>query len=99
MTTIKDKSQKMKKQTIIKKLISLGFDSDIARSTGEDLNFDEEDDSEALDKTIQKALRNYSRKFQGSTLKNKVLVYCMQKGFLHEDISNKLEEMEWRDDS
>lgn len=98
MTTIKDKSQVMKKQTIIKKLISLGFDSDIARNTGEYLDFESEDDSAALDKTIQKAIRSYSRKLKGQQLKNKVLVYCMQKGFVHEEITNKLNEMEWRDE-
>lgn len=98
MTTIKDKSHAMKKQTIVKKLISLGFDSDIARNTGEHLDFESEDDSGALDKTIQKAIRSYSRKLKGQQLKNKVLVYCMQKGFVHEDITNKLNEMEWRDE-
>lgn len=98
MATIKDKSRKMKKQTIVQKLISLGFDSDIARSTSERLNFEEEDDSEALNKTIAKAIRTYSRKLSGQPLKNKVLVYCMQKGFLHEDIMNHLNEMEWRDE-
>ena len=98
MTTIKDKSRKMKKQTIVQKLISLGFDSDIARSTSERLNFEEEDDSEALNKTIAKAIRSNSRKLSGQPLKNKVLVYCMQKGFLHEDIINRLNEMEWRDE-
>lgn len=98
MATIKDKSRKMKKQTIVQKLISLGFDSDIARSTSERLNFEEEDDSEALNKTIAKAIRSNSRKLSGQPLKNKVLVYCMQKGFLHEDIMNHLNEMEWRDE-
>lgn len=98
MATIKDKSRKMKKQTIVQKLISLGFDSDIARSTSERLNFEEEDDSEALNKTIAKAIRSNSRKLSGQPLKNKVLVYCMQKGFLHEDIINRLNEMEWRDE-
>ena len=98
MATIKDKSRKMKKQTIVQKLISLGFDSDIARSTSERLNFEEEDDSEALNKTIAKAIRSNSRKLSGQPLKNKVLVYCMQKGFLHEDIMNRLNEMEWRDE-
>ncbi len=98
MATIKDKSRKMKKQTIVQKMISLGFDSDIARSTSERLNFEEEDDSEALNKTIAKAIRSNSRKLSGQPLKNKVLVYCMQKGFLHEDIMNRLNEMEWRDE-
>lgn len=98
MMTIKDKSRAMKKQTIIKKLISLGFDSDIARNTGEHLDFESEDDSDALDKTIQKAIHSYSRKHKGQQLKNKVLMYCMQKGFVHEDITDKLNEMEWRDE-
>lgn len=98
MTTIKDKSRKMKKQTIIQKLISLGFDSDVAKSASEHLNFDEEDDSAALDKTIAKAIRNYSRKFSGKQLENKVLAYCIQKGFFHEEIMNRLNEMECNDE-
>lgn len=98
MTSIKDKSAKMKKQTIIAKLISLGFDSDIAKSTGETLDFEHEDDSEALMKTIQKARRSYARKYEGKQLQNKVLSYCMQKGFLHEAIMQKINEMEWHND-
>ena len=98
MSSIKDKSRKMKKQTIIRKLISLGFDTDVAKSASEHLNFDEEDDTEALDKTIAKAMRNYSRKFSGKQLENKVLVYCLQKGFFHEEIKNRLNEMECNDE-
>ncbi len=98
MSSIKDKSRKMKKQTIIRKLISLGFDTDVAKSASEHLNFDEEDDTEALDKTIAKAMRNYSRKFSGKQLENKVLVYCLQKGFFHEEIMNRLNEMECNDE-
>lgn len=98
MSSIKDKSAQMKKQTIIKKLISLGFDSDVARSTSEELDFEQEDDSEALRKTIQKAIRNYSRKYKGYDLKNKVFVYCMQKGFKHDAITRELDEMEWFDE-
>ncbi|MEG1474771.1 MAG: RecX family transcriptional regulator [Longicatena sp.] len=95
MATIKGKSLKMKKQTIIKKLISLGFDSDIALKTGEHLDFENEDDKEALHKTILKAQRSYARKYEGQQLENRILTYCMQKGFLHEDIINELKNKEW----
>lgn len=98
MTTIKDKSKKMKKQTIVKKLINLGYDSDVALSASENLNFEDEDDHSALIKTIQKAQRNYARKYQGKDLHNKIVLYCMQKGFIREDILNQLEEMEENDE-
>lgn len=96
--TIKDKSKKMKKQTIVKKLINLGYDSDVAMSASEYLNFEDEDDYSALLKTIAKGQRNYSRKYHGQELRNKIMMYCMQKGFLREDITNQLDEMEWNDE-
>ena len=98
MATIKDKSKKMKKQTIVKKLINLGYDSDVALSASENLNFEDEDDHSALIKTIQKAQRNYARKYQGKDLRNKIILYCMQKGFVREDVINQLEEMEENDE-
>lgn len=98
MATIKDKSKKMKKQTIVKKLINLGYDSDVALSASENLNFEDEDDHSALIKTIQKAQRNYARKYQENDLRNKIILYCMQKGFIREDIINQLEEMEENDE-
>lgn len=94
-TSVKDKSKNMKKQTIIRKLISLGFDSDIARSTGETLHLEEEDDSEVLDKTIQKALRSYTRKYSGRELHDRVRGYCVRKGFESSAINERLNEMEW----
>lgn len=99
MTSIKDKSKKMKKQTIVKKLINLGYDSDVALSASETLNFEDEDDHNALVKTIAKANRNYSRKYHGQDLRNKVMIYCMGKGFLREDVANQLDEMEWNDEN
>ena len=53
---------------------------------------------QALTKTIQKALRNYARRYQGVQLRNKVIAYCLQKGFRHEDVIAKIEEMEWQDE-
>lgn len=97
-STVKDKSRKMKQQTIIRKLISLGFDSDIASHAIDDLSFEKEDETPALNKTVAKAIRNYRRKYQGNELYNKVLVYCLQKGFERSDIVLVLDEMEWQND-
>lgn len=97
-STVKDKSRKMKQQTIIRKLISLGFDSDIASHAASDLSFEKEDETPALNKTIAKAIRNYNRRYQGSDLYNKVLFYCLQKGFVRSDIVEVLDEMEWQND-
>lgn len=96
--TIKDKSVRMTRQTIVKKLINLGFDSDIALNAGERVELTEENDQHALQKTIQKAMRTYARKYQGDQLRNKVAGYCTQKGFLYEDIRTQLDEMEWNDE-
>jgi len=98
MTTMKDTSRKMKKQKIINKLISLGFDGDIARRSAEELDYEQEDESPALEKTIQKALRSYVRKYQGKELQSKIMLYCMRKGFSRSDIQCKLEEMECLDE-
>lgn len=96
--SIKDKSIRMTRQTIVKKLINLGFDSDIALHAGEHVELNDDRDVSALQKTILKAQRNYARKYQGDQLKNKIASYCSQKGFLYEDIRNQLDEMEWNDE-
>ena len=98
MTTMKDTSRKMKKQKIINKLISLGFDGDIARRSAEELDYEQEDESPALEKTIQKALRSYVRKYQGKELQSKIMLCVLRKGFSRSDIQCKLEEMECLDE-
>ena len=95
--SLKGKSAAMKTQAIIRKLISYGFDNDIAKATAGILNFDAEDDHEALEKTIQKAIRGNQRKYQGKELKERVYVYCMRKGFASSEIRAILEEMEWEE--
>lgn len=98
--TIKDKSSKMKRQMIVNRLISNGFDSGTAQdalSHLDQVNSDEEQ-QHALEKTIAKALRNYSRKYQGRQLKTMVSRYCINKGFSNDEIREKLNEMEWEDE-
>lgn len=95
--SLKGKSAAMKTQAIIRKLISYGFDNDIAKATAGILNFEAEDDREALEKTIQKAIRGNQRKYQGKELKERVYAYCMRKGFASSEIRAILEEMEWEE--
>ena len=98
MLLVKDKSIAMRKQTILQRLVRQGFDSSIAHQCVDELDFSNVDDHQALEKTIQKATRNYSRRFNGKQLRNKVIAYCLQKGFSHDDIMAVVEEMEWQDD-
>lgn len=98
--SIKDKSEKMKKQLIVGKLINNGFDSSVARDAVSRLSFEKgsDEEEEALLKTIEKAKRNYQRKYQGSSLRMKVIQYCIMKGFSKELIKEKTDEMEWENE-
>lgn len=96
--TIKDKSQFMTRQTIMRKLIANGFDSNLARSVSEKVKLQDINEDEALEKTIQKAMRSYQKKYHGYQLKNKIMAYCMNKGFSSSDVIAHLNEMEWNDE-
>ncbi len=96
--SVRDKSRFMKQQTIMRKLVSSGFDSVTAKQVSETIRFNEEDEKFALDKAIKKGVRNYSKKYKGYDLKNRVLTYCLGKGFQTSEILAKLNEMEWKDE-
>lgn len=98
MISVKDKSISMKKKTILKKLMLQGFDMGVATECMKLLDFTNEDENAALEKTILKAQRNYARRFQGNQLRYKIVMYCVQKGFQREKVINKLEEMEWNNE-
>lgn len=95
---VKDKSNSMKRKVIAQKLIGQGFDSLIAKNASEAVELDEQEEDVALEKTIQKAIRNYSRKYQGLSLKNKVISYCIQKGFYSTQVVDRVNEMEWQNE-
>ncbi|MDE6475319.1 MAG: RecX family transcriptional regulator [Erysipelotrichaceae bacterium] len=95
---IRGKSYFMKKQMIMKKLMSQGFESMIAKQVSEDLKFNEEEEDDALDKAIQKGIRNYSKKWKGEELKARVLKYCVGKGFQSSEVLEKLNEIEWKNE-
>lgn len=96
--TVKDKSMNMKRKAIAQKLIGQGFDSNVAISASEKVEFEDSDDSKALRKTMDKAIRSYSRKYQGTQLKNRVIAACLRKGFESSDILALCDEMEWQNE-
>ncbi len=92
--TVKDKSSGMKRKAIAQKLVRQGFESSIAHHASENLIFADEEDDAALRKAMEKAIRSYSRKYQGAQLRNKVLAACIKKGFSGSDILAMYEETE-----
>lgn len=97
LSGIKDRSKKMKKQMIVARLMAQGYSGELARRTAERLELDDDEESEALDKTIAKALRLYASRVEGSRLQQKIVAYCLQKGFPSDMVRQRLEEREWND--
>lgn len=97
-TSVKDKSMNMKRKVIAQKLIGQGFETSVARKASEEIEFEDEDDSAALRKTMEKALRTYSRKYHGTELKNRVIRACIQKGFRSSNVLDLCDEMEWQNE-
>ena len=96
--SVKDRSKKMKRQMIVSKLMAQGYSSEIARRAVEQLDFDDEDETGALEKTIAKAQRLYAAKNSGKQLQQKIVEYGVRKGFTADSIRHKLEEQELIED-
>lgn len=94
--TIKGKSIKMKKQLMKQKLIVQGYDGYLADEIIEAMNYeaDMDEQEQLLAKTIQKAVKTYSKKYEGRDLRNAVLRTLIRKGFNSEDVLIAIEEME-----
>ena len=86
---------------MIRKLVGEGFSLSDAKDALVRLNpqADEEEQSDALKQTIRKAVRMYQRKYQGNERKNRVVRYCMSKGFSLEEIKGGIAGMEWEDET
>lgn len=96
MLSIKNKSVQHKKQAIIEKLVQDGFQRSMAKEVANDLNYEDDFLKETLilKGLVDKAYRNYGRRYDGAVLRNKVTAYCISKGFLYEDIKYVIEEKE-----
>lgn len=97
-SSVKDKSSSMKRKVIAQKLVRQGFESNVAYHASEAVEFDDEDDQGALQKTMMKAIRTNQRKYHGTELRNRVIRTCIQKGFKSSDVLSLIDEMEWQDE-
>lgn len=91
--TIKNKSLKDKKESMKHKLVTGGFSPSLASEVINDMNFEDDllKESVILQNTIEKAYRNYERKYDGEMLKHKVMQYALRKGFMYDDVVHAIE--------
>lgn len=96
MMTVNNKSIMKKKEYIVEKLHNDGFSREMAKEVVNDLNFEEDylKESILLEKTIEKAYKNYGKKYTGRELSQRVFTYAMRKGFLSDDIKQVMSEKE-----
>ena len=87
--TIKEQSDRLKRQTIVNKLISKGYSIDVAKEAGNRIEF-QSDEKEALALCIKKAQRMYSST-EESKRSQKIRLYCLRKGFSMMEIDEMLE--------
>lgn len=96
MMSIKNKAVQHKKQMIYDKLYRDGYATHQIQEVLHSLNFEEDILLERMNviKAVEKAKRNYMRKYSGKELRNKIITSCLRKGFLYDDISVAIEEEE-----
>lgn len=89
MATIREQSDRLKRQTIIQKLISKGYSVDVAKQAGDSIELDG-DEKEALLLSVKKAKRMYAS-LDEPKRSNKIRIYCLRKGFSVMQIDEVLE--------
>lgn len=87
--SLKEQSLRMQRQTLVNKLVAKGYSLEIARQVSETIELDEDDD-EALQRTIAKAKRLYAT-FDQPRRDEKIIAYCIRKGFNISTIKEVLE--------
>lgn len=92
MRTLKEQSSRMKEQLLIKKLMAKGYSMEIARQVSETMDF-EEDETQALQYTFRKAQRLYAS-LPEPKRSEKIVQYCLRKGFDKEQLEDIRQENE-----
>ena len=87
--SLKEQSLRMQRKMLLNKLIAKGYSLEVAKEVSEEIELDG-DDNEALVRTIKKAKRLYAT-FEDSRQKEKIISYCVRKGFSISDIKDVLE--------
>ena len=80
---------RMQRQTLVNKLVTKGYSFELAKQVSESIELDENDD-EALQRTIAKAKRLYAT-FDQPKRNQKIQTYCVRKGFNISAIKEVLE--------
>lgn len=88
---IKNKSLNSKKQSILSKLVSLGYSYEISNNALNCININCVNDVELINKEYIKALNKYERKYKDYELKNRIVNYLLTKGFTFDDIKDVME--------
>lgn len=89
--SIKNKSVNAAKQSILMKIVALGYSYDSAKSAVDNLNLRNDNELDLLKKEYQKAKIKYAKKYEDYELKNHIYSYLINKGFKSEDIKVILE--------
>ena len=91
-----DKSLKMQKNQMQKKLYQQGYEMDTVNEIMNLLSFDDTADQEKenLKKHAERAWKRYSQKNEGTKLRNVVFRYLVSKGFEYDDVYTAVEEVE-----
>ena len=87
--SLKEQSSCMQRQTLVNKLVTKGYSFELAKQVSESIELDENDD-EALQRTIAKAKRLYAT-FDQPKRNQKIQTYCVRKGFNISAIKEVLE--------
>lgn len=87
--SIKEQSLRMQRQTLVNKLVTKGFSLEVAKEVSESIELDV-DNEEALQRTVSKAKRLYAT-FEQPRRKEKIISYCVRKGFGISEVKDILE--------
>lgn len=91
---IHNKSLREKKNILMGKLRRDGYPNEIVTEVVSNMNIEEDllQERVILLKTLEKAKKNYGRKYKGAMLKERIIRYALGKGFLYDDIVQALKE-------
>ena len=96
MVSINNKSIRAKKTAIAGKLRRDGFANEIVNEVVSNLNFEEDYLQERVNllKTIEKARKSLMKKYEGKSLRDRIVRNALNKGFMYDDIVAALDERE-----
>ena len=93
----RNESTKKLKNIVVNKLVTQGYDLDLAKAVAEELDYTRNEDKELdnLKKCSYKAKHRYEKKYKGTELRNHVFQYCAAQGYESEAIYAVMDEMDW----